>query len=298
MINGLSLEAQQINQEENIFQRMTINLVHPDQEIERIELNDIEVEQFKVAQFLEENAINGKIQLRGTIMSEHVVTKMRFDSKDLTENSDCPSFCRKVQKIEQIPFLGVATQNEDAFEGISINKIIDNTAAEDAGLQIGDIITHVDEEEIRSGCDLRSLISTYEVGQNVEVQFIRNQRTARVQTALGFRLVKEVSWVNCCNMPTLDLAATNNIHNTTLDLFPNPNNGLAQMHYTSSQKGPLKISVTDVSGRIIYQKEIINFDGVHQEYLNLTGQAEGIYFVHLVQADQIQTKKMVVQKEY
>lgn len=301
-LNGFvgQVNAQQTQTDASIYQRMTINNINAQQEVTRLKMMDEEVQFFDVAEYLETHSKTSEIQLRGTIMSEHVVTKLRFDSESIDQDTDCTHFCQQLEKVEKIPFLGVSTTNNEAFDGITINKIINFTAAENAGLQIGDIITLVDDEEIRSGCDLRSLISTYEIGDLIEITFFRNQRTESVETTLGYRMIKSITWKPCCDQPTTPADLNLNLvaGERQLELFPNPSNGMAQMQYTSSENGPLSISITDVSGRTIFHRAVKHFDGFYNTPLDISKEAEGIYFLHVVQADQIQTQKMIVHKQY
>ncbi|MEM8908653.1 MAG: PDZ domain-containing protein [Bacteroidota bacterium] len=292
--------AQDTPEETLIFQRLTISLIDEDQSVERIQLYEMEVEQFDVAQFLQDHIDQADIQLRGTTMSTGVVNKYRFDRKDWIEDPNCPHFCEEIEKIEKIPFLGVATNPTEAFEGIVVNKVLRTSIAQEAGIQKGDLITHLEGEEIRSGCDLRTLVSTYAIGDPLKVNLIRGGQRKAVEVTLGFRLIKSITWVNCCspNRVVIENSNQRTPINQELTLFPNPSEGLAQMQYRSDQIGPLQLSITDVSGKVLFYRDIPDFSGWHQEYLDITGAAEGIYFLHVTQADHTATKKMVVHKTY
>ncbi|MEM9824922.1 MAG: PDZ domain-containing protein [Bacteroidota bacterium] len=291
----------QSHQEEIIFsQRMSIHQSQTDGAINRIRLIDREIETFDVAAYLAKHYGQSNIQIRGISRSNQSQTKYRFDSQaSQTTEDDCRQFCQQISKMKKRPFLGVSTHPEETFEGVVINDIFEQTPAEIAGLQIGDVITHLDEEEIRSGCDLRSLVSIYEIGRLITIRFIRNGKNRSTTTNVGFRVHKEMTWMPCCDtlLSDLDGQEKDQLQMSQMLVFPNPNNGLAQMQYRSEQYGGLLISITDLSGKLIYQNEVDDFSGFYQEYLDISREAAGIYFLHLVQGDQIQTRKIVVQKE-
>ncbi len=74
------------------------------------------------------------------------------------------------------PFLGVRmsqTPPEDVV-GVVIEEVITGSAAEDAGLQAQDIITHLDGEVIRRIVDVSAAIRGKVVGDTLAIRFIRD----------------------------------------------------------------------------------------------------------------------------
>lgn len=67
-------------------------------------------------------------------------------------------------------------------DGFYISKVNKNSGAEKAGLQKGDIITHIDGREIHTFTDIASYLNTKRPGDKVQVAFIRNddKKTATV----------------------------------------------------------------------------------------------------------------------
>ena len=87
---------------------------------------------------------------------------------------------KKVAKDERA-FLGIAgtdvtsdvIEKYDMPEGVYIEEVKDNTGAQKAGLQKGDIITTFDGEKITQMEQLRALLEYYTAGTEVEVGFMR-----------------------------------------------------------------------------------------------------------------------------
>lgn len=75
----------------------------------------------------------------------------------------------------------------DDGEGILISEVVENSPAEEAGLKPGDIIVEIDGTKITSGTQFQEAIMYREVGEKIEVTFIRNQEKDSVTVELGKR---------------------------------------------------------------------------------------------------------------
>jgi serine protease Do/serine protease DegQ len=86
--------------------------------------------------------------------------------------------------------------NLDKIEGVLVVRIIKNSAAEQAGLQDGDVLTHVNGERIIDGSQLRTLIALIRVGQIVNVKFIRDNTIIEGFGIIGDSGMQTVSGVD------------------------------------------------------------------------------------------------------
>jgi len=64
-------------------------------------------------------------------------------------------------------------ENSPVNKGVRIVSILPKTPAENANLQIGDIITKADEEEIEDIADLKDVIEDKEIDESVKLQVVR-----------------------------------------------------------------------------------------------------------------------------
>lgn len=80
-------------------------------------------------------------------------------------------------------FLGVLSAKTD--KGAIINNVLDNTSAKKAGLKKGDIITKVNDEEINSPQDLKNAIENFKPGDEVTIQYLRDNKKNSVKVELG-----------------------------------------------------------------------------------------------------------------
>ena len=82
-----------------------------------------------------------------------------------------------------------------------------------------------------------------------------------------------------------------------LHLNPNPSNGMANLSYSISKAGVVKISIYDISGRLI--RDLIDETknaGNYTLQINSRNLSSGIYFLHIITPDGKFTKSMTVVK--
>ncbi len=80
-------------------------------------------------------------------------------------------------------FLGVLTAKVD--QGVVIKNVIDESAAQKAGLKDDDIITKFGDKVISSPDDLRNAVQAYQPGDKATVYYLRNGKKSFVEIQLG-----------------------------------------------------------------------------------------------------------------
>ena len=97
---------------------------------------------------------------------------------------------------EQSAWLGVQLQAlnddlkeamdmKDDVEGVLIAEVLDDSPADEAGLEDGDVVTAVDGEEMESVTDLVAAIRNHSPGDEVRVDVIRDGRRRTFEVELG-----------------------------------------------------------------------------------------------------------------
>jgi len=91
--------------------------------------------------------------------------------------------------------LGVGIQSIDAEmakaldtnvdNGALITNIVPKSAAEDAGLEVGDIIVEVNENKVVDASELRNTIGLLRSGDEVAIKYVRNSKTRSTKARLG-----------------------------------------------------------------------------------------------------------------
>ncbi len=85
------------------------------------------------------------------------------------------------------PLLGVYIESfdENGQKGARVKGIVENSAAEKAGMEEGDVVTKVNGTDISNEKDLRETILTHEVGEKVTVKYLRGGKMRSQKVELG-----------------------------------------------------------------------------------------------------------------
>ena len=89
--------------------------------------------------------------------------------------------------------LQIAFDLENGQQGVLVTHVEEGSEADKAGLKADDIIIAVDGEETLSTGKLRSQISKRKIGEEVEVSFLRNGKTKRLDVEIGEPLSRVAS---------------------------------------------------------------------------------------------------------
>ena len=93
-------------------------------------------------------------------------------------------------------YLGVTVQTLDASfatyynvpEGAYVREVVKNSAAEKAGIRIGDIITKANGEEIKTMDDLTAMLKDCKAGDAIEIEVYRSGATIKLTATLDEKL--------------------------------------------------------------------------------------------------------------
>jgi putative serine protease PepD len=83
-------------------------------------------------------------------------------------------------------FLGVASQ-ADSGNGARLTVVAPNSPAANGGLQVGDVITAVDNNPVTSPAQLAARILAHSPGDQVTIHYTRNGQSATAQVTLASR---------------------------------------------------------------------------------------------------------------
>ncbi|CAN5456958.1 hypothetical protein BH10BAC3_BH10BAC3_34120 [soil metagenome] len=84
---------------------------------------------------------------------------------------------------------------------------------------------------------------------------------------------------------------------TSMFVYPNPGNGNFVLHFKSENKvGPLTVEILSVSGKVMSQRTIANFNGSIQLNMHETKLSNGFYIVRCSSGKIIETCKLIIQR--
>ena len=67
-------------------------------------------------------------------------------------------------------------QDFGTMEGIYVDKVVEDGAAADAGLQEGDVLTHIDGQKVKQFGELQAIIAQKRPGDKVKITYLRNKK--------------------------------------------------------------------------------------------------------------------------
>ena len=71
------------------------------------------------------------------------------------------------------------------ISGALVSQVVPGSAAEQAGIEAGDIVTQVNDEKIKSATELRNAIGLQRAGSKVRLELVRDGKTRNVTAVLG-----------------------------------------------------------------------------------------------------------------
>ncbi len=89
------------------------------------------------------------------------------------------------------PFLGVALQ--DSPTGVQVAQVVPGSAADDAGLKVGDIITAINGDAVSSSQDTATKVGALRPGEQINIDFTRGSDKMSVTATLGSQTATEAN---------------------------------------------------------------------------------------------------------
>lgn len=254
------------------------------------------------------------------------ITYMR-DGKACTVNTTLGRRERVVKEKEKIevkkPFLGIYPTGHDN-NGIYVNGVVENSSAEDAGLEQGDIIVGMNDMRIRNSHDLSEALEEIGPGNNVTIFFLRDGERMKEKVSLGYKT--STKWktveryreddgeqmnIEVEEEVAVDPFATvedqaqraqlrSFMENPTLEMdlfefFPNPNDGQFTLRFQPAQAGDLQIRIYTPSGQEIYQEQIADFSGTYDKAIDISRNvSRGVYFLQVTQGQRGMVERIII----
>ncbi len=104
------------------------------------------------------------------------------DSKWIGSNNQ--TYIINDEALENKAFLGI-WPGDDSEQGVILGGVIENSAAEKAGLQEGDIITEFEGKKVVSFSELAQIIRSKKIGDSVRITYIRDGQQKETSATLG-----------------------------------------------------------------------------------------------------------------
>jgi len=210
-----------------------------------------------VIQLLKENQDQARVTVRGLFYEDFEVTRIKFDSRDLSDFHTAENFCEKID-FSLKPYLGVGGYSTDDLTGLNVEKVVPNSPANQGGILPGDIILYFNEAPIISFCDLKLEVEASSIGQEVPVEIIRNGEVITIFVTIGGQANNKVGYVVCDEIqPRVQLEKSDTeFLFSELSVFPNPTTDFVNVKFLTASPKPIQFYVLNLKGAIVEKKVI------------------------------------------
>lgn len=100
---------------------------------------------------------------------------------------------------------------------------------------------------------------------------------------------------NDASLEDLKISLKNNLKPDQLKYYPNPNDGKFNLSFKLDQKDEVTVSVMDILGNEVYKEKLLDFNGVYDNEINLSGKEKGIYILRISQKKKVLTRKILIE---
>jgi len=209
-------------------------------------------------------------------------------------------------------FIGVSLNSSSrrSENGVAVTEIIEDTPAEEAGLQKGDIISAIDGQRVYSFNDIITERDKHEPGDKFTITYARNGQTLTVDATFKSCETKDISFIDLLeNMEEEKEEPVENVNVSPreeetyipmqalelqdMSVFPNPTEGRFSVQF-KGEAVPTVVSIVDITGKEVYREELNNFNGLSNRQIELNkGTAAGTLLLTITQGDQRLAEKII-----
>lgn len=97
------------------------------------------------------------------------------------------------------------------------------------------------------------------------------------------------------SLQDVSFSLKNNLKPSDLNYYPNPSTGKFNLKFNLEQKGEVTVKVMDILGKEVYKETILDFGGMYDNELNLTGHEKGVYVLQILQNKKALSRKILIE---
>ena len=208
-----------------------------------------------------------------------------------------------VQTVEQEKeaCLGVYTSSRVLAEqrGAIIEDFTSISAAEEAKMQVGDLITQVNGVRVKTHQDVWDEIAKYKPNTTVTVSYLRENAPKQIRATLKACKPNDEQVIVVPKIeesPKVTTPALTNLGRLELENFsasPNPTRDMVNIKFSGASV-PTSVSFYDLTGKVLFQQNINDFKGEYSQRFDLNEYAKGVVVVKVQQGDKVFSKQIVV----
>jgi PDZ domain-containing secreted protein len=258
-----------------------------------VQLNETPIKSFHdISAFMKTTKPNDKIQVKYLRNGATLTT---------TASLGQPEDAWQNYNQEKEACLGVYTYSsrEQGKKGAVISNFTEVSAAKEGAMAVGDVITSVNGVSVKSHQDVWDEIAKYKPKQLVTVQYMRENEPKRINVSLKACKPKEESVIVVPK--TQEELGTINVNPNAskelkLEVFnasPNPTQDMVNISFRG-EAVPTSVSLYDLTGKVLFQQKLNDFNGEYNQRFDLNAYAKGIVVVQVLQGEKVFAKQIVV----
>ncbi len=195
-------------------------------------------------------------------------------------------------------FIGVYTS--DTRNGLTVHNIIANTPADRSNVQDGDKIVAIDDVEVSNHKELTTQRDLHQPGDYFTLSIIRNGQPMEIDAQFEAcptteeitKIKEETPEVPETVVPEIDLTQ-NTLSLESFNAFPNPTYGPVNVKF-KGEAVPTIVRLTDVTGKVVYEESLQNFDGIYNNVINYKNAKPGTLILTIQQDQKVFSESLVL----
>ena len=257
--------------------------------IEGVETNSVSTLREVLDRYKPGQAVSVTFNQGGNIKTEKVILSAQEYFTYYEERDPC--------KV----FIGVYSTSSKVMKGVKINDVIPNTSADEYGLQKGDVIISLDGVPVYDHNSLVAERDKHQPGEWYNLKVFRADKTfelkAKFKDCENEEIEEEIIEDPKEDVidPTDDPALIENqgLVFEEFKAFPNPTVNNVTINY-QGEAVPTLVRITDVSGKVIFEENLPNFDGYYQKQVSLIKASPGTLTLSVVQDGKIASQGILL----
>ncbi|UCH15589.1 MAG: T9SS type A sorting domain-containing protein, partial [Bacteroidales bacterium] len=105
---------------------------------------------------------------------------------------------------------------------------------------------------------------------------------------------EHIYWRDTFSIIVKEPTSLEDIREPLTRIYPNPTDDMLNIEISDAGSQGIEIEILDITGTLIYQKQLSSSGAHFTEKIDLSGYAKGIYLVKVRQADAVYIGKVVV----
>lgn len=253
----------------------------------------------------------GDVELEKDV--EMIVKKIDFDSKDFDindanvkkkiviehkeeisgDNKDVEVKEIRVESDGEVNIEQIRSQLEaQGLKPEMIDQIMEQMSNVEQSLQDNQFLT---ESEIEMVISDDSTLNMENINMDEHVVFEKNEPNRKIKVAMIGDANSTVVIVSKANENTQKSAKAEAKEDLQVSFFPNPAQDNFTLSFENNKSSSTKISITDLSGKEVFAKDLGKVNGQVKEQINTADWKSGVYMIHIRKGKDITTKKLIIQ---